>query len=555
MRKLVVVLVWTLLVAGTGCGKKSENPVSAPASSAKRFEGLGPHRRAVSTSVPDAQAFFDQGLAFLFAFNHDEAIRAFEEAARLDPGCAMAQWGIAVARGPHINNPAVSDDAAKAAFAAAAAARAKAAAGGPVERALIEAVAARWSDPPAADRKALDQAYADAMAQVWQRYPQDADVGALYAEALMDLHPWDLYLMDGSEQPWTAQIVATLEAVLAAAPEHPLANHLYIHAVEASSHPERADAAADRLRQLAPALGHLVHMPSHIDVRRGRWVESIRANELGMEADRKYLEKTDVKPGFYRIYMAHNHHMLAYSAMMSGRSQDALRAIDAMVAQIPEDWLKENALFADGFIAMPLEVRMRFGLWDQILAAPDLPEYLPIARTLRHYARGVAFAAQGKIAEAKGELAEFQKAKAKVGAEAIFGNNMANDLIAVAEHTLLGEIAAKDGRLSEGVAELRKAAELEDKLRYDEPPDWIQPIRHALGATLLAAGRAADAEAVYRQDLARIPDNGWSLFGLARSLRLQKKDAEAEALEARFGEVWKLADVTIGSSCYCQPGS
>jgi len=536
------------LVAGAGPA-----PARAAEATQPLFSGLGKHTRKVTTASRDAQRYFDQGLNFLFAFNHDEAIRSFRQAAVLDPGCAMAHWGIALANGPHINNPAVDEAHARAAWAALGQAQAALAGAAPVERALVGALAARYADPQPADRKPLDQAYADAMRGVWRDYPGDADVGALFAEALMDLRPWDLWTPEGQPQPGTEEVLATLEAVLARSPRHPLANHLYIHAVEASPYPEKADAAADRLRDLQPGLGHMVHMPSHIDVRRGRWQQAAAANRKAIEADRRYRERVP-EQGFYRIYMAHNHHMLAYSYMMEGQGERAIAAIGELVAGIPPDFARESAAFVDGYMAMPLEVLMRFGRWEEILAAPEPAEYHPIARALRHGARGVAYAAQGKTDEARAEQQLFAAARERVSAEAFFGNNPAAAILDVAEHLLAGEILFREGERDGGLAELRLAVAAEDRLRYDEPPDWIQPVRHALGAALLEAGQAAEAEAVYREDLRRLPDNGWSLFGLARSLRMQGREGEAARAEADFKQAWKRADVKLRSSCFCQPG-
>jgi tetratricopeptide (TPR) repeat protein len=323
--------------------------------------------------------------------------------------------------------------------------------------------------------------------------------------------------------------------------------------VEASPLPEKADAAANRLRDLQPGLGHMVHMPSHIDVRRGRWQAATVANEKAIAADVKYRE---VVPGqnFYRLYMAHNRHMLAYAAMMQGQSEKALRAIRAMVAEMPAEWVRESSAIADGFSAMPVEVLMRFGNWDEILAAPEPPDYLPISRAMRLYARGVANAARGKIAEAKAEQAAFLVAKANVPKGAFFGNNSAADILAVAEHLLAGELLYRQGKTDAGITELRDAVRREDALRYDEPPDWIQPVRHALGAALIRSNRAAQAEAVYREDLRRLPENGWSLFGLAKALRMQKKHGDAAEVDARFQKIWAEADVKLSSSCFCQPG-
>jgi tetratricopeptide (TPR) repeat protein len=517
------------------------------------FGGLGGHSRKVTTASSEAQRYFDQGLAFLYAFNHDEAIRSFRRAADLDPGCAMAFWGVAVANGPHINNPVVPEDRAKAAWEALAQAKARADAASPVERALIDALASRYAWPQPEDRKPLELAYAEAMRAVWRAHPRDADVGALFAESLADLRPWDLWTPDGKPQPGTEELVATLEVVLGLDPKHPLANHLLIHAVEASPHPEKADRAADALRDLQPGLGHMVHMPSHIDVRRGRWQKAIDANAKAIEADRRYNARSRRPQGFYRLYMAHNHHMLAYGAMMSGQSALALKTIREMVADIPLDFLRSNA-WADGFLAMPLEVLMRFGRWDEILAEPAFPDFVPISRALRHYARAVAYAAKGDVPAARKERATFLEARARVPKEATFGNNSGSDILDVAGHLMEGEILYRSGKADEGIAALREAVVREDKLRYDEPPDWIQPVRHALGAALLQAGRFAEAETVFREDLSKLKDNGWGLYGLSRALALQTKKAEAAAAEKAFDAVWKQADLKIKSPCLCLPG-
>jgi len=529
-----------------------ESGFPAEIASPPLFDGLGGLSRKVTTASPEAQRYFDQGLAFLYAFNHDEAIRAFRRAGELDPKCAMAHWGVAVANGPHINNPVVPEDRAKAAWEALKRAQAAAAGASPVERGLIEALASRYALPQPEDRKPLEQAYADAMRKVWTTYPRDADVGALFAESLADLRPWDLWLPDGQPQPGTQELIATLESVLALDPKHPLANHLTIHAVEASPHPEKADAAADTLRELQPGLGHLVHMPSHVDVRRGRWQPAITANAKAMEADQRYTARSP-EQGFYRLYMAHNHHMLTYAAMMTGQSALALKTIRAMVADIPLEFFKANP-FADGFMAMPLEVMMRFGRWDEILAEPAFPDFVPISRALRHYARAVAYAAKDDVPAALGEHAAFLEARARVPKEAFFGNNTGWDVLDVAESFMRGEILFRSGKIDDGLASLREAAAREDRLRYDEPPDWIQPVRPALGAALLQAGRFADAEAVFREDLAKLPGNGWGLYGLTRSLQLQKKTAEAEAAERQFDAAWKQADLKIKSACLCLPG-
>jgi tetratricopeptide (TPR) repeat protein len=554
------ILFGLLAAASWVVGARADGPGAAPASPPPDqrtreplFDGLGPRSRRVTTASGEAQRYFDQGLKFVYAFNHDEAIRSFRQAAALDASCAMAWWGVAYACGPHINNPKIDERHAREGSDALGRALGLAAGAGPVERALIEALAKRYADPQPDDRAPLDRAFADAMRAIWEENPGDADVGALYAEALMDLRPWDLWARDGRPQPGTEEVVKVLEAVLAREPDHPLALHLYIHAQEASTHPGKADDAADRLRELQPGLAHLLHMPSHIDVRRGRWEEAERANERAIAADEAYRR---VRPdqGFYRIYMLHNRHMLAFAATMRGESGRAIRAIDAMIAAVPPDWARQNAALADGALAMPLELRMRFGRWDEVLAAPEPDAIFPTARALRHAVRGTALAATGKVAEARDELAAFREAKKLVPDTAVIVVNKAVDVLGVAEHLLAGEILDREGKPEEAFAALREAVRREDALRYAEPPDWIIPVRHALGAALMQHGRLGEAERVYRDDLERHPENGWSLFGLARSLELQGKADEARRVRAKFEKAWADADVELSSSCFCQPG-
>jgi tetratricopeptide (TPR) repeat protein len=335
-------------------------------------------------------------------------------------------------------------------------------------------------------------------------------------------------------------------------PDHPLALHLMIHAVEASPRPERASGAAERLRALQPGLAHMVHMPSHIDVRLGRWREAALANERAIEADRAYRA---IRPeqGFYHLYMLHNHHMLAFAAMMRGERARALGAIDAMFAGVDPAWARENAAIADGVFALPLEARLRFGRWEEVLAAAEPPEWFPIARALRQAARGVALAALGRLDEAREAQSAFQTARRKVPDKAVVGNSPAATVLDVAERLMAGEILYRNGAEESAFTMLRAAVQAEDSLRYDEPPDWIMPVRHALGAALLKSGRAVEAEAVYRADLAKHPENGWSLFGLARALDRQGKSAEADAVQARFEAAWADADLRLNSSCLCIP--
>ena len=540
-RKTMVIGIIALLIG-----------LAEPAAAPPIWKGLGKHEFNVTTDNPAARRYFNQGLVLLYAFNHDEAIRSFQQAATLDPQCAMAHWGVAHANGPHINYTALPPARAKAAWAALKMAQENAGHASPVEQALIEALSHRFAETPTDDRAPLDQAYAAAMEKAWERFPDDADVGALYAESLMDLRPWDLWA-GGVPRPGTPELVATLEAVLKRHPEHPFAMHLYIHAVEASPNPEKADAAADGLRDSYPGVGHLVHMPSHIDVRRGRWQAAVEANEKAIETDRRYAKKSPGQ-GFYRIYMAHNHHMLSFASMMKGESKRAIESARAMLAEIPQEWLNDaqNASFADGLFAMPAEVMMRFGQWDDLLKEAEPAVQFPVARALSLAMRGVAFAALGKVPDARAAQDAFRKAAARIPKEVPFGNNAATDLFAIGDDLLEGEILLREGKTEEGLAALRSAVNKEDALRYDEPPDWIQPVRHSLGAWLVRAGMMAEAEQVYREDLRRWPDNGWSLFGLATSLAAQGKTDEAAQTRKAFESAWTPAAVKLTSSCFCQ---
>lgn len=516
------------------------------------YEGLGDHHMAITTDSREAQRYFDQGIAFLHGFNHAAAIRSFQAAVKLDPECAMAHWGIAFASGPHINFPIVPPSAAQLAWQELGLARKHAAKVSPLEQELIAALGARYASPQPEDRTPLDHAYADAMRKVWKAHPGNDDVGVLFAEAMMNLRPWDQWTPEGKEQPGTEEILATLDAVLKLNPRNALANHLYIHATEASPDPGRADTAADRLRDLQPGLAHNVHMPSHIDVRRGRWQQAIDANVKAVEADRRYREVVGPYNGFLNVYTAHNRHMLAYAASMNGQSELAMQHIRAMVQELPSGFVKEFAPMVEGFAAMPLEVMIRFGQWDAILAEPDeYADYMPFCRAMHSAARAIAFTAKEDSVAARKEQTAFAERRKLVSDEATFGNNLAQAILEIAARMLEGEILFREGEIEKSLAELRAAVKLEDALKYDEPPGWLIPVRHPLGATLMKLGRFAEAEQVYRDDLAKLPDNGWSLFGLAQSLRAQGKAGATEAQE-RFEKIWARADIEIPSSCMCQ---
>lgn len=506
----------------------------------------------VTTASKEAQAAFDRGLTLAYAFSHGAAEKEFREAARQDPALAMAWWGVALVNGPHINFPLVPEAKAKVAWEALGKAKERAAGASELERALIAALATRYADPQPEDRAPLDRAYAEAMRAVWKAHPKSADAATLFAEAAMDLRPWDLWTKERKPQPGTDEIVATLEEALRLDPRHPGASHLYVHAMEASARPARAAAAADTLRDLVPGASHLVHMPAHIDARLGRWDLALEANRKAAEADEAF-RKAHPRPGFYAMYMAHNDHFYSWAATMQGKSAEAIRAARKMVAGVPEEFLKEYGPVADGYMVASAEALMRFGRWEEILKEPEPRAELPLSRALWRFTRAVALTALDRLPEAEKERAAFRAAAAKVPEGYTFGNNAAADLLAIAGHMLDGEMAAARGRFAEAERSLRAGIAVEDGLRYDEPPDWIQPVRHTLGAVLLRAGRPADAEKVYREDLERLPRNGWSLFGLGRALRLQEREAEAKEVERTFAAVWKNADVTLGSTCYCQP--
>jgi tetratricopeptide (TPR) repeat protein len=519
------------------------------------YEGLGSYSRKVTTKSAEGQRYFDQGLGFLHGFNHRAAIRAFQQAAELDPNCAMAHWGTALACGPHINAMAVPPAEAALAWKELELAQKNAGNADPIERALIDALAKRYANPQPEDRSGLDRAYADAMREVWKKYPKDPDVGALFAEAMMNLRPWDQWTPDGKPQPGTDEILATLKAVLELNPDHPLANHLYIHAVEASPNPERAIAAAERLRTLQPGLAHNVHMPSHIDIRTGQWLKAVDTNEKAVEADERHRKVFGPAKGFLNVYVAHNRAMLAYAAMMTGQRDLAMKHIRAMVEEVPADFLKENALQAEAMVATPLEVMVRFGMWDEILAEPEkYSDKMWFTRAFHHAACAIAYAAKGDTASARKEQSVFLERAKLVPKEDFLSNNNCEALLAITIPMVEGEILIAEEKIDSGIEQLRAAIQKEDALKYDEPPGWMIPVRHSLGAVLMKQRRYAEAEQVYRDDLARLPENGWSLFGLADSLRKQKKNPDEVAqTQAKFKKIWAKADLTITTSCLCQP--
>ena len=521
---------------------------AAPAGSPPLFEGLSTLTHKVTTSVPDVQKYFDQGLRLAYGFNHDEAGRAFAEAARLDPDCAMAYWGQALVLGPNINLP-MSPEAEKAAYAALLKAQERAAKASDEERAYIAALGRRYDPVPGANRAAHDSSYADAMRDLMRTYPNDIDATVLCAEALMDLRPWDLWTIDGQPQPGTDEIVAILEKALKTNPDHIGAIHLYVHAVEASSNPGRASVYADRLAKLAPAAGHLVHMPTHIHLRTGRYQDAVDYNALAIEADRRYIGEEKVANTYSLMYYPHNIHMRWSALCMQGRRRDALEATRELEVAVPDSLVRAMPM-AEFFRVSRSLTQVRFGLWDEILREAAPPAGMPVRNAAWHYARGMALAAKGKTKDAEAERDSVSAIAAGFSNEAYFSLNLAGPVFKFAAMLLSGEIMARNARTEEAVVYLTLAAGMQDSLRYDEPKPWNATARQSLGAVLLTAGRAKEAEEVYRKDLEQYPENGWSLYGLTQALRAQKMKKEASAAEKKFRAAWVHSDVTLAASRY-----
>jgi tetratricopeptide (TPR) repeat protein len=539
----VRLLLWT-------CAAMAAGPVLAAAPPPKLFDNLGSYHRPISSRSKEAQAYFDQGLRLVFAFNHEEAQAAFEEAARLDPSCAICFWGAALTLGPNINLPA-SAARSEAAWTLLKKAEALAATASPVERALIGALARRYTSPPPGDpakQLALDTAYASAMRQVAKRFPADPDVATLFAEAMMDLRPWDLWTASGKPQPGTQELVATLERVIRAHPDHPGANHYFIHAVEASPHPERALPSAERMKTLVPGAGHLVHMPSHVYIRTGRYAEGSEANRKAIAVDTAYAASHHDRP-IYAMYVAHNFQFLWATSLMEGRSAESLQAARDMLQRVPLEMFKDMPGY-DFLLAYPVMGLARFGLWKEVLQEPTLRAAYPTAQGLVHLARGLALTKTGDLTGAAREQSELEAILQRTPEDARVAMNSAREVLGIAVSVLAGELALARGDTATAIRRFEQAVIAEDRLKYDEPPDWSYPVRHQLGVALLAARRPAQAEAVYRADLVRHPNNGWALFGLAQSLDGQGKAAQAKEARLAFDEAWNRADVQLTASAF-----
>jgi tetratricopeptide (TPR) repeat protein len=536
---VAVALICAVAVPGFRAAA-SDDPV------APLLQGLGTHEWAVTTNVPRAQQFFNQGVRLLYAFNFPEALRAFREAARLDPALAMAYWGQAMAVGPNLNAPLSAENAPRA-YEAIQAGKRAAAGASPRERALIDALAERFSAGGIGDRPALDRAYASAMEKVAAAYRNDPDVQTFYVDAVMNTMPWDYWQKDGSPRPETTRVLQTIASVIAAHPRHPGAHHYYIHAVEASNDPDRALNSADVLGSLMPAAGHMVHMPAHIYLRVGRYADAAEANVRAIAADEDYLAQCQAQ-GLYPItYYPHNLHFLWAAATLEGRKEAAVAAARQVAEKVPHHHAGAVAWTAD-FPVTPWLAFIRFGMWTEMLTAPAPPVNDPYATGIWHYGRGIAFVARGQLDRADGEIRALDAVASHDAFKTTMKDSPLQTNLQIAARIVKGELAARRGAIDDAVRLLQEGVALEDGIPYNEPPVWHHPVRQVLGGVLLDAGRAREAEAVYRADLARVRENGWSLFGLMRSLEAQQRAADAEAVRARFERAWTRADITLASS-------
>jgi tetratricopeptide (TPR) repeat protein len=535
MNRLVCVLVvFSACVAAVA--QHEMHPGSKPAT---LMSGLGDLHHPVSTSNPQAQQFFDQGLRLIYAFNHDEAGHSFQRAAELDPKLAMAYWGIAEAVGPNYNDPA-SDDRFKAAHDAIQKALDLSGDGSAIEKAYIEAMAKRFPGDPKADRRKAAEDYRDAMREVVKQYPDDLDAATLFAESGMNLHPWGLWHPDGTPEAGTEEIVSTLESVIRRDPNHLGAIHYYIHSVEASRSPERALAGANRLATLAPAAGHIVHMPAHVYIRTGDYDAAVKTNQKAATADEAYIKASGAQGIYPMMYYSHNLHFIAMCSAMNGNYAESKKAADMLAAHVAPAVKDMPPL--EGFMTIPMAVEVRFHRWSDILAAKPPDPAMKVSTVFYHFARGMALAATGKVADAEAEHKLVSEAEQATPEDVVFAmpvNNKAKDILKIAKNVLGAKIALAKNDNEGAINMLRQAVVVQDSLKYDEPPDWFFPVRESLGAVLLSSGNAVEAEKVFRDDLDRNPRNPRSLFGLREALKAQKRDYDAGFIQKQFDASWK----------------
>ena len=508
------------------------------------YENLGSLHHTVTTQSEQAQQYFDQGLRLTYAFNHDEAIKSFKQALVYDSTCAMCYWGIAYALGPNINLP-MDSSLVRPAWDASYNAVRLSVNVSPQEQAYIDALSKRYSADPKANRAALDTAWARAIGAVSRKYPTDDDAAVLYAESLMDLRPWNYWTTAGKPTaPSTKEQVKLLEQVVKRNPDHPGACHFYIHAIEASPEARKALPCAQRLGSLMPGAGHLVHMPTHIYIKLGEWDLAAEDNAHALHADEEFINERH-PTGVYPLgYYTHNFHVMWYALNMLGRSEDALKAARTIGERISPDVVKQIPSL-EYFSPTVLYTLVRFARWDDILGQPAPAAHLRYTTAIWHYARALAFTAKDHTDSAAVERDSLLAIADQLPADQMLNLNSSKSLLEIAKAHLAGEMIARGGQVDEAVARLQAAIQGEDQLVYDEPPAWYMPLRQRLGTILLAAGRPVRAEKIFREDLDRRPENGWSLYGLAQSLRAQNKSKPAEKMEERFERAWKTADVKL----------
>jgi tetratricopeptide (TPR) repeat protein len=544
MKLLMCVLAALVLCGQTVAQQHATNGQPAP-KKATLMTGLGDLHHPVSTSNAEAQKFFDQGMRLLYAFNHEEAAGSFQRAAELDPKLAMAYWGVAEAVGPNYNDPA-DPGRYKQAHEAIAKAGELAVNASLSEKAYIGAMALRFPADPAADHRLAAERYRNAMGDVVKQFPDDLDAATLFAEAGMDLHPWGLWHADGTPEGGTEDIIGALESVLKRDPNHMGAIHYYIHAVEASPSPERALAPANRLAALAPAAGHLVHMPGHVYIRTGDFDAAVKTNQLAASADRAYMQTNGAGGMYGAMYYSHNLHFIAACSSMDGNYADARKAGEMLAAHVGPHVKDIPPL--EGFMTVPIAVEVRFQKWDQIMAMPQPPAAMQTTTVFWHFARGMALAAKGKVTEAEAEHHIVSEAADKTPPDQVFAmpvNNKAKDVLTIATNVLGAKIALAKHDSTNAISLLRHAVAIQDKLKYDEPPDWFYPVRESLGAVLLLNGNATEAEKVFREDLERNPRNPRSLFGLSEALRAQNRAYDAQFVDKQFQSNWKSTEIKL----------
>ena len=542
MRAVAVVCLLALCVA-TAMAQHQHG--SGATKTVELHPGLGNYHHPITTKSAEAQTYFNQGLTLLYGFNHDEAARYFRHASELDPEAAMPYWGLALSIGPNYNDTAVDEARAKTTYDAVQKALQRAPKASAREQDYVRALAKRYRSPnPKSDWKRLHLDYSKAMRELVKKYPDDLDATTMFAESLMMLRPWQLWTLDGKPAPGTLELVAVLESVLKRNPDHPGANHFYIHAVEASANLERAIPSAVRLMTLVPGAGHLVHMPGHIFLQTGDYDLAAKTNVNAAAADKAFVGRTGAAGVYPLMYWTHNIHFISYARAQQGRYDEARQAAQEMVRNVGDADLKMQML--EGFHLYPLMVDLRFHRWDDILSTPDPGPDRQLHRAFRQYARAMALAGQGKLAEAVVEQKQFESLRKAVPPESQFMiNNKSSDILALAAATLDAQVAWARGEKEQAIQAWRQAVKLESKIQYDEPPAWFYPVRQSLAATLLRSGRSREAESVFRAAIGKQPRDGRLLFGLWQSLTAQKRDSEAALVEQQFNAAWKDATVKL----------